>query len=71
MYVQQRDTHNLLRPEFIESLWVMYQITGDVTYQDWGWRVFQVILYYFYRFIFILYNTSFANIFLLIFNIFV
>ncbi|XKL59628.1 hypothetical protein PGB90_000644 [Kerria lacca] len=43
MYVQQRDTHNLLRPEFIESLWVMYQITGDVTYQDWGWRVFQAI----------------------------
>lgn len=42
MYVQQQDTHNLLRPEFIESLWAMYQITGNETYQQWGWEVFEV-----------------------------
>lgn len=43
MYIHKRDTHNLLRPEFIESLWAMYQITGNATYQIWGWEVFQAI----------------------------
>ncbi|XP_060534840.1 endoplasmic reticulum mannosyl-oligosaccharide 1,2-alpha-mannosidase [Cylas formicarius] len=41
MYVKANDAHNLLRPEFIESLWVMYQLTGNATYQDWGWQIFQ------------------------------
>ncbi|XP_073974597.1 alpha-Mannosidase class I b [Rhodnius prolixus] len=41
MYVKTHDAHNLLRPEFIESLWYLYQITGNKTYQDWGWTIFQ------------------------------
>ncbi|KAF6200791.1 hypothetical protein GE061_005237 [Apolygus lucorum] len=41
MYVKSNDAHNLLRPEFIESLWYMYQVTGNKTYQDWGWRIFE------------------------------
>ncbi|XP_026477334.1 endoplasmic reticulum mannosyl-oligosaccharide 1,2-alpha-mannosidase isoform X1 [Ctenocephalides felis] len=41
MYVKTNDAHNLLRPEFIESLWYFYQITGNTTYQDWGWQIFQ------------------------------
>nr|CAI5864324.1 unnamed protein product [Callosobruchus analis] len=41
MYVKTNDAHNLLRPEFIESLWYMYQFTGNTTYQDWGWQIFQ------------------------------
>ncbi|KAJ8925240.1 hypothetical protein NQ315_001427 [Exocentrus adspersus] len=41
MFVKSNDAHNLLRPEFIESLWYMYQFTGNATYQDWGWRIFQ------------------------------
>ncbi|XP_017779795.1 PREDICTED: endoplasmic reticulum mannosyl-oligosaccharide 1,2-alpha-mannosidase [Nicrophorus vespilloides] len=41
MYVKSNDAHNLLRPEFIESLWYMYQFTGNSTYQDWGWQIFQ------------------------------
>lgn len=45
MYVKSNDAHNLLRPEFIESLWYMYQITGNTTYQDWGWSIFQVICF--------------------------
>ena len=36
------DAHNLLRPEFLESLFYMYQITGNTTYQDWAWNIFQV-----------------------------
>lgn len=41
MYVNINDAHSLLRPEFIESLWYMYQISGNTTYQDWGWAIFQ------------------------------
>ncbi|XP_026758009.2 endoplasmic reticulum mannosyl-oligosaccharide 1,2-alpha-mannosidase isoform X1 [Galleria mellonella] len=41
MYTKTADAHNLLRPEFVESLWYMYQITGNTTYQDWGWQIFQ------------------------------
>lgn len=40
-YVKTNDAHSLLRPEFIESLWYFYQITGNQTYQDWGWQIFQ------------------------------
>lgn len=41
MYVKTNDAHNLLRPEFIESLWYMYQFTKNTTFQDWGWKIFQ------------------------------
>nr|CAD7437405.1 unnamed protein product [Timema bartmani] len=40
-YVKTNDAHNLLRPELVESLWYMYQLTGNHTYQDWGWQIFQ------------------------------
>lgn len=33
----------LLRPEAVESFFVLYQLTGDPTYQEWGWEVFQAI----------------------------
>ncbi|KAF5295497.1 hypothetical protein FQR65_LT10485 [Abscondita terminalis] len=41
IYVKTNDAHNLLRPEFIESLWYMYQLTKNTTYQEWGWNIFQ------------------------------
>ncbi|XP_044270175.1 endoplasmic reticulum mannosyl-oligosaccharide 1,2-alpha-mannosidase [Tribolium madens] len=41
MYVKTNDAHNLLRPEYLESLWYVYQLTGNKTYQDWGWQIFQ------------------------------
>ena len=44
IHVKTTDAHNLLRPEFVESLWIMYQITGNTTYQDWGWQVFEVVI---------------------------
>lgn len=47
MYVKSNDAHNLLRPEFIESLWYMYQVTGNTTYQEWGWNIFQVFIFFF------------------------
>ncbi|XP_066600437.1 endoplasmic reticulum mannosyl-oligosaccharide 1,2-alpha-mannosidase [Prorops nasuta] len=41
MYVKTNDAHNLLRPEFIESLYYLYYFTGNKTFQDWGWQIFQ------------------------------
>lgn len=31
----------LLRPEYVESLFYLHRITGDVRYQDLGWAFFQ------------------------------
>jgi hypothetical protein len=42
MYVNPNDGHNLLRPETVESLFYMYYFTGNRTYQDWGWEIYQV-----------------------------
>lgn len=41
MYVKSNDAHNLLRPEFIESLYYFYSLNGNKTYQDMGWNIFQ------------------------------
>ncbi|KAE8748620.1 hypothetical protein FOCC_FOCC004631 [Frankliniella occidentalis] len=41
MFVKTNDAHNLLRPETLESLYIMYQLTGNTTYQNWGWEIFQ------------------------------
>lgn len=41
MIVKPADAHNLLRPETVESLWYMYTLTGNTTYQEWGWKIFQ------------------------------
>ena len=43
-YVKPADSHYLLRPETIESLWYLYYVTGNKTYQDWGWNIFQVLI---------------------------
>jgi mannosyl-oligosaccharide alpha-1,2-mannosidase len=32
-----------LRPEVVESLYVMHQLTGDSIYQEWGWQIFTAI----------------------------
>ncbi|RVX07852.1 Mannosyl-oligosaccharide 1,2-alpha-mannosidase MNS1 [Vitis vinifera] len=32
---------NILRPETIESLFYLWRITGNKTYQEWGWNIFQ------------------------------
>eukprot|EP01125_Pyxidicula_operculata_P015733 TRINITY_DN5367_c0_g1_i1.p1 TRINITY_DN5367_c0_g1~~TRINITY_DN5367_c0_g1_i1.p1 ORF type:complete len:245 (-),score=48.22 TRINITY_DN5367_c0_g1_i1:352-1086(-) len=33
--------HNLLRPETVESLFILYRVTGDTKYQEWGWEIFK------------------------------
>ena len=32
--------HNLLRPETVESLFLMWRFTKDPKYREWGWRIF-------------------------------
>ncbi|XP_077986058.1 endoplasmic reticulum mannosyl-oligosaccharide 1,2-alpha-mannosidase-like isoform X2 [Glandiceps talaboti] len=39
--VKSADTHNLLRPETIESLFYIFRVTQDERYRDWGWEIFQ------------------------------
>ena len=36
-----QDAHNLLRPESTESLFVMWRVTGDPIYREWGWLMFR------------------------------
>ena len=39
--IRPLDAHNLWRPETIESLFVMWRITKDPIYREWGWKTFQ------------------------------
>lgn len=34
-------TWNILRPETVESLFYLWRLTGNKTYQDWGWHIFE------------------------------
>ncbi|KAI1868026.1 uncharacterized protein JN550_006514 [Neoarthrinium moseri] len=43
-FVTINHRHYILRPEAIESVWYMYRITGDTTWQDKGWRMFESII---------------------------
>ncbi|KAI0384016.1 glycoside hydrolase family 47 protein [Hypomontagnella monticulosa] len=38
-----RDVRYLLRPEAIESVFLMYRMTGNPEYQEMAWRMFQAI----------------------------
>ncbi|GMI72341.1 alpha-mannosidase 3 [Hibiscus trionum] len=39
--IKPADRHNLLRPETVESLFVLYRITQDPKYREWGWQIFE------------------------------
>jgi hypothetical protein len=39
--VKEDDSHNLQRPETVESLFVLWRITGDSKYREWGWEIFE------------------------------
>lgn len=43
-FVGIRSRTYILRPEAIESVWYMYRITGDATWQDKGWTMFEAII---------------------------
>ncbi|KAK3336476.1 endoplasmic reticulum mannosyl-oligosaccharide 1,2-alpha-mannosidase [Cercophora scortea] len=44
--VHAMDSHNLQRPETVESLFYMWRITGDIKYRDWGWDMFKSFVNY-------------------------
>jgi endoplasmic reticulum Man9GlcNAc2 1,2-alpha-mannosidase len=37
----QGSEHNLLRPETLESLFVLSRVTGKEIYKQWGWEIFE------------------------------
>lgn len=39
--IKGADSHNLQRPETVESLFYMWRITGDEMYRNWGWEMFE------------------------------
>jgi len=38
------DNFYLLRPETVETFYVLYQVTKDDIYRKWGWEIFQKII---------------------------
>ncbi|CAL9058583.1 mannosyl-oligosaccharide 1,2-alpha-mannosidase MNS3-like [Musa acuminata AAA Group] len=39
--IKHNDRHNLLRPETVESLFVLHRVTEDPKYREWGWQIFE------------------------------
>ncbi|RMZ79187.1 hypothetical protein DV738_g3550, partial [Chaetothyriales sp. CBS 135597] len=39
--IHPQDEHNLQRPETVESLFYLYQITQNPQYREWGWKMFE------------------------------
>jgi hypothetical protein len=46
IHVDPGARHNLLRPETLESLHIMHEITGDTKYKEWGWEIFEAFRKY-------------------------
>ncbi|KAK4168557.1 mannosyl-oligosaccharide 1,2-alpha-mannosidase [Cladorrhinum sp. PSN259] len=44
--VRAFDSHNLQRPETVESLFYMWRITGELKYREWGWEMFKSFMNY-------------------------
>ncbi|ODV63565.1 mannosyl-oligosaccharide 1,2-alpha-mannosidase, partial [Ascoidea rubescens DSM 1968] len=45
-FIKQMDKHNLQRPETVESLFVLYRITKDPIYREYGWEIFNNFINY-------------------------
>jgi mannosyl-oligosaccharide alpha-1,2-mannosidase len=41
LIIKDADAHNLLRPETVESLFIMHRVTKDPMYVEWGWNIYQ------------------------------
>jgi len=37
--IHPADAHSLLRPEYVESLFILWRVTGEQQWRDWGWDV--------------------------------
>ena len=36
-----QESKNIQRPETVESIFIMYRLTKDPKYREWGWKIFQ------------------------------
>ncbi len=41
LHVQGGQTKNIQRPETVESLLILYRVTKNKQYREWGWKKFQ------------------------------
>lgn len=41
MAVKRLDGHNLQRPETVESLFILWRLTKNPIYREWGWKIFE------------------------------
>ena len=41
MVTAPKGRHNLLRPEAMEAMFVLWRATGREVYREWGWQMFQ------------------------------
>ncbi|KAF9285196.1 mannosyl-oligosaccharide alpha-1,2-mannosidase [Mortierella alpina] len=41
--INDRDGHNWLRPETIESLFYLWRLTGNDKYRHWAWNIFEAM----------------------------
>lgn len=41
LIVKENDAHNLLRPETVESLWMLWRVTGEREWRDAGWEMWR------------------------------
>lgn len=45
LQVDPRATHCLLRPETVESIFILYRYTKDPIYREWGWSIFKSLVH--------------------------
>ena len=43
MVVKSGSEQSQLRPETVESLFVLWRVTQNATYREWGWQIFEAI----------------------------
>lgn len=43
MRASARARFYILRPETLESFFVLHQLTGDPVYREWGWDIFRFV----------------------------
>ncbi|KAJ2842319.1 hypothetical protein IWW36_005950, partial [Coemansia brasiliensis] len=41
--IEFSDSRYILRPETLESLFILYRVTGNTKYQEWSWQIFEAI----------------------------
>jgi len=46
IFIKHADAHYILRPEVVESLFLLHRATGHQKYRDYGWRIFEAIEQY-------------------------